>query len=177
MSAQLAVIFSYGIWGFEGWGANISFLHPHLHPEEMGLDPNQGLKQFHQLDLGEKHSSIPEKRSHNYRSSGNRRRLMKCRLVLRREGEGGRAREKTQNGLPQLLNAVMFSQLALLFVFWDLSQSVYSFSQRLSSTFKFNKSLLFMALEALITSAKKYGGIIFFPVCMLICTCARSLVT
>lgn len=94
MSAQLAVIFSYGIWGFEGWGANISFLHPHLHPEEMGLDPNQGLNQFHQLDLGEKHSSIPEKRSHNYRSSGNRRRLMKCRLVLRREGGRGGASQR-----------------------------------------------------------------------------------
>lgn len=75
---------------------------PHLHPKEMGLDPNQGLNQFHQLDLGEKHSSIPEKRTHNCRSSGNRRRLMKCRLVLWREGvegkgrEGGRAGAKTQ---------------------------------------------------------------------------------
>lgn len=88
MSAQLAVIFSSGIWGFEEWGATVSFLLLlRLLPEEMGLDPNQGLNQFHQLDLREKHSSIPEKRSHNYRSSGNRRKLMKCRLVLQKEGE------------------------------------------------------------------------------------------
>lgn len=38
--------------------------------------------------------------------------------------------------------------------------SVYSFSQRISSKFKFNKSLLFMAVDALITTAKKDGGCI-----------------
>lgn len=113
MSAQLAVIFSYGIRGFEGWGgggggcATISFIPP-FHPEETNLDPNQGLNQFHQPDLGEKHSSILEKRSHNYRSSGNRRRLMKCRLVLHSGEVRGGQPERRQNGLLQLLNMSCF---------------------------------------------------------------------
>lgn len=55
------------------------------HPEHAGPAPCPGLNPFHQLDLREKHSSIPEKRSHIYRSSGNRRRLMKCRLELWRK--------------------------------------------------------------------------------------------
>lgn len=84
MSAQLAVIFSHGIQGFGGElrGVNhLSLSPPSLstHPEQTGLNP------FHQSDLREKHSSIPEERSHIYRSSGNRRKLMKCRLELRRK--------------------------------------------------------------------------------------------
>lgn len=55
---------------------------PPAQPEQADLDPKAGLNQFHQSDLREKHSSILEKRSHNYKSSGNRRRLMKCRLLL-----------------------------------------------------------------------------------------------
>lgn len=68
-----------GIWG----GSTISFLPPSLstHPEQTGLNL------FHQLDLREKHSSIPEKTSHIYRSSGNRGRLMKCRPEPQRKRE------------------------------------------------------------------------------------------
>lgn len=89
------MIFSHGIEGFwgvglRGWGGQPSpfFSPPFLstHPEQTGPDPYPGLNPFHQSDLREKHSSIPEKRSHIYRSSGNRRKLMKCRLTVRREG-------------------------------------------------------------------------------------------
>lgn len=83
-----------GIWGVEGVGvvgvvAHLSFSPPSLstHPEQTGSDPYPGLNPFHQSDLREKHSSIPEKRSHIYRSSGNRRRLMKCRPRLQRKRE------------------------------------------------------------------------------------------
>lgn len=76
-----------GIW--EGGVDHLPFSPPSLsvHPEQTGPDPCPGLNPFHQSDLREKHSSIPEKRSHIYRSSGNRRRLMKCRLKLRRKRE------------------------------------------------------------------------------------------
>lgn len=47
-------------------------------PEQRGPGP------FHQSDLRDKHSSIPEKRSHIYKRSGNRGRLMKCRRGPRR---------------------------------------------------------------------------------------------
>lgn len=93
MSAQLAVILSHEIQGFrgqlgEGW-PTISFLPPFLstHPEQTGPGPCPGLNPFHQSDLREKHSSIPEKTSHIYRSSGNRRRLMKCRPEPQRKRE------------------------------------------------------------------------------------------
>lgn len=76
-----------GIWrggmGVGGGVDNLSFLP--THPEQTGPGPCPGLNPFHQSDLREKHSSIPEKRSHIYRSSGNRRRLMKCRLELERK--------------------------------------------------------------------------------------------
>lgn len=79
-----------GIWGV-GWGVfdHLSFSPPSLstHPEHTGPDPYPGLNPFHQSDLREKHSSIPEKRSHIYGSSGNRRRLMKCRPKHRRMRE------------------------------------------------------------------------------------------
>lgn len=106
MSAQLAVIFSHGILGFQqrtgsGWGAVEGFgrtillsLSPppfSTHPEQTGPDPNPGLNPFHQSDLRKKHSSIPERRRHISRSSGNRGRLMKCRLALQRE-RGGKNR-------------------------------------------------------------------------------------
>lgn len=81
-----------GIWEV-GWGGGVvdhlSFSSPFLstHPEQAGPGPCPGLNPFPQSDLREKHSSIPEKRSHIYRSSGNRRRLMKCRLKLRTKRE------------------------------------------------------------------------------------------
>lgn len=52
------------------------------HPEQTGADPNPGLNPLHQLDLRKKHSSIPERRRHISGSSGNRGRLMRCRLAL-----------------------------------------------------------------------------------------------
>lgn len=82
-----------GIWGVD-WrgGVNHLFFSPPFlstHPEQTGPGPGPcpGLNGFHQSDLREKHSSIPEKRSHIYRGSGNRRRLMKCRLKLRSKRE------------------------------------------------------------------------------------------
>lgn len=81
----------WGIWGVGLWGGggfdHLFFLPPSLstHPEQTGPGPCPGLNPFHQSDLREKHSSIPEKRSHIYRSSGNRRRLMKCRPALQRK--------------------------------------------------------------------------------------------
>lgn len=73
-----------GIWrGGGGRIDNLAFLQ--THPEQTGRGPCPGLNPYHQSDLREKHSSIPEKRSHIYRSSGNNRRLMKYRLELERK--------------------------------------------------------------------------------------------
>lgn len=99
MSAQLAVIFSHGTLGFEPWTDWVGLvggwfdhpfflphpLPPSTHPEQTGADPNPGLKPLHQSNLGKKHSWIPERRRHISGSSGNRGRLMKCRLALQRQ--------------------------------------------------------------------------------------------
>lgn len=97
MSAQLAVIFIRGTLGFEQWTDWVGlvggwFDHPFFsslpfstRPEQTGADPNPGLNPLHQFDLRKKHSSIPERRRHISRSSGNRGRLMKCRLALLRQ--------------------------------------------------------------------------------------------
>lgn len=74
-----------GIWGVDWVGSDGGLDHPFFLPSlplNSSWDPNPGLNPFHQSDLRKKHSSIPEKRRHISRSSGNRRRLMKSRLTL-----------------------------------------------------------------------------------------------
>lgn len=82
-----------GLTGFGWWGVGLTILFSSLtpslprstHPEQTGAVPNPGLNPLHQSDLRKKHSSIPERRRHSSRSSGNRGRLMKCRLALKRQ--------------------------------------------------------------------------------------------
>lgn len=80
MSAQLAVIFNHefqplaGVGGARRGGVRsdhllLSFfpLSFSTHLELTDPGPRPGLNPFHQSDLREKHSSVPEKRSHIFR--------------------------------------------------------------------------------------------------------------
>lgn len=114
-----------GVWG--GFD-HLFFSPPSLstHPEQTGPVPCPGLNPFHQSDLREKHSFIPEKRSHIYRSSGNRRRLMKCRLTLRRKRELlNEVTEKTEKStncyvLACFSNPLVIRLLRCVFFFFPL---------------------------------------------------------
>lgn len=83
-----------GVWSDHPFFSSLSHSLPHLSQlilSKQAQTPTQASTHFHQSDLRKKHSSIPERRRHISRSSGNRGRLMKCRLALHRE-RGGKNR-------------------------------------------------------------------------------------